>query len=80
MLELMMDDMISSPFSPRGAEASAAIYSIIESAKANGLESYWYLRYLFEKLPACKSDDEIKLIMPNRINPEIVEKFRGGVN
>ena len=66
--------------SPRGAEASAAIYSIIESAKANGLESYWYLRYLFEKLPACKSDDEIKLIMPNRINPEIVEKFRGGVN
>lgn len=66
--------------SPRGAEASAGIYSIIETAKANGLEPYWYMRYLFEKLPACKDDDEIKLIMPNRIDPQIIENFRGGVN
>jgi hypothetical protein len=66
--------------SPRGAEASAGIYSIIETAKANSLEPYWYMRYLFEKLPACKSDDEIRLIMPNRIDPQIIEDFRGGVN
>lgn len=66
--------------SPRGAEASAGIYSIIETAKANGLEPYWYMRYLFERLPACKGDDEIKLIMPNRIDPQIIENFRGGVN
>ncbi|MBN2861935.1 MAG: IS66 family transposase [Bacteroidales bacterium] len=66
--------------SPDGAHASAAIYSIIETAKANGLEPYWYLRYLFEKLPACKCDDEIRLIMPNRIDPDIVNKFRGGVD
>lgn len=64
--------------SPNGAHASAAIYSIIESAKANGLEPYWYLRYLFDKLPACKSDDEIRSIMPNRINPDIIDIFRGG--
>ena len=66
--------------SPRGAHASACIYSIIETAKANGLEPYWYLRYLFEKLPACKGDDEIRSIMPNRIDPEIIAKFRGGVD
>jgi transposase len=66
--------------SPRGAEASAGIYSIIETAKANGLKPYWYMRYLFEKLPACKDDDEIKLIMPNKIDPQIIENFRGGVN
>lgn len=66
--------------SPDGAHASAAIYSIIETAKANGLEPYWYLRYLFEKLPACKCDDEIHLIMPNRIDPDIINKFRGGVD
>lgn len=66
--------------SPRGAHASAGIYSIIETAKANGLEPYWYLRYLFEKLPACKGDDEIRSIMPNRIDPEIIAKFRGGVD
>ena len=34
--------------SPKGAEASATIYSIIETCKANGLEPY---TYLFEKQP-----------------------------
>jgi len=36
---------------PKGAKASATIYSIVESAKANGLNPYSYLVYLFEKLP-----------------------------
>ncbi|MBS4007950.1 MAG: transposase domain-containing protein, partial [Clostridium sp.] len=36
---------------PKGAKASATIYSIVESAKANGLNPYNYLVYLFEKLP-----------------------------
>ncbi|SUY52736.1 IS66 family transposase [Lacrimispora sphenoides] len=31
---------------PRGASASAAIYSIVETAKANGLNIYTYLQYL----------------------------------
>jgi transposase len=34
-----------------GAGASATIYSLIEAAKANRLEPYRYLRYLFEHLP-----------------------------
>ena len=37
--------------SPKGATASALIYSVIETAKANGLSPYHYLVYLFEKLP-----------------------------
>lgn len=37
--------------SPRGAHTSATLYSLIETAKANGLEPYRYLRYLFTKLP-----------------------------
>jgi transposase len=36
---------------PSGAKASAIIYSIIEMAKANGLNPYAYLVYLFERLP-----------------------------
>ncbi len=36
---------------PRGAKASAAIYSVIETAKENGLHPYNYLKYLFEQLP-----------------------------
>lgn len=36
---------------PRGAKASATIYSIVETAKANGLKPQAYLQYLFEQLP-----------------------------
>lgn len=36
---------------PRGARASAVMYSIIESAKENGLDPYKYLVYIFEKAP-----------------------------
>lgn len=36
---------------PRGAKASATIYSIIETAKENGLNPFVYFTWLFEKLP-----------------------------
>lgn len=36
---------------PNGADASAAIYSIVETAKANGLRPFPYLRFLLESLP-----------------------------
>ena len=35
---------------PRGADASAAVYSIVETAKANGLRSFPYLKLLLERL------------------------------
>jgi hypothetical protein len=36
---------------PRGAGASAITYSIVETAKENELNPYYYLRHLFETLP-----------------------------
>jgi len=36
---------------PRGAKASATIYSIIETAMENGLMPFEYLKYVFETLP-----------------------------
>jgi len=43
---------------PQGAQASAIIYSIVETALANGLNPYYYLRYLFEQLPNMDLTDE----------------------
>lgn len=40
--------------SPKGASASAAVYSIIESAKANGLNPYKYLHFIFSELPGVQ--------------------------
>ncbi len=43
--------------SPKGAHASAAIYSLCETAKANNIEPQNYLFQLFEKLPRIDSTD-----------------------
>ncbi|MCL6576925.1 IS66 family transposase, partial [Kyrpidia sp.] len=42
---------------PRGARASAITYSLVETAKENGLDPYLYLKYLFERLPNIQTDD-----------------------
>ena len=56
--------------SPKGARASALIYSLIETAKANGLKPYDYLRYLFEKLPLAVTEDDHRRLLPPFINPD----------
>ena len=54
---------------PRGADASATLYSLIETAKANGLEPYRYLRRLFEHLPAATTDAQRKALLPQYLDP-----------
>lgn len=53
-----------------GAHSSATLYSLIESAKANGHDPYRYLRYLFEKLPHAKDRDHYLTLLPHRLRPE----------
>ncbi len=48
--------------SQRGAKASANLYSLIETAKANSQEPYQYLSWLFENLPKTNTDDYEKLM------------------
>ncbi|MHB8483352.1 MAG: IS66 family transposase [Nitrospiria bacterium] len=62
--------------SPRGAEASAAIYSLIETAKANGLEPYRYLRHLFERLPAAKTEADYKALLPQHVNQNVINNIK----
>jgi len=40
---------------PKGAHASAAIYSLIETAKANDIEPFDYLSLIFAELPKAKT-------------------------
>ena len=51
-------------YTANGAESSAALYSLIESAKANGKEPYKYLKQLFEKLPSAKTDEDYEKLLP----------------
>ncbi|WP_158360191.1 IS110 family transposase [Alitiscatomonas aceti] len=50
---------------PNGAQASAIVYSMVEMAKANGVNVYHYLTYLLEKMPSDRmSDEELELLAP----------------
>lgn len=55
---------------PEGAEASALLYSLIETAKANKLEPYAYLRYIFEMLPLASSLEEYEALLPWNVTRE----------
>lgn len=49
---------------PAGAEASARLYSLIETAKANDLEPYAYLRRVFTDLPKATTLQDIEALLP----------------
>ena len=52
---------------PKGAEASAIVYSLVESAKANGIEPFAYLQHVLLQLPylgKTHSHQELESLMP----------------
>jgi transposase len=50
--------------SQSGATASANLYSLIETAKANGIEPYVYLRRVFTDLPNAQSLEQVETLLP----------------
>jgi transposase len=50
---------------PAGAETSAIIYTMVENAKANGVNIYQYLKLLLEKQPNDRmTDEELEKLAP----------------
>ncbi|WP_080977940.1 IS66 family transposase [Stutzerimonas stutzeri] len=49
---------------PRGATASAQVYSLIETAKANGQEPYAWLRHILERLPTASRVEDYETLLP----------------
>jgi transposase len=64
---------------PRGTDASAALYSLIGTAKANGLKPYAYLRYLFDQLPLRESQGDYKKLLPQFVDSEALSRFTAQV-
>jgi transposase len=47
-----------------GAEASAIIYSVLQTAKTNGQDPYQYLRHVLAQIPRMNLADEIASLLP----------------
>ena len=53
-----------------GARASANLYGLIETAKANGIEPGRYLAHLFEVLPTVTSAEQLDALLPQNLDRE----------
>ena len=64
-----------------GSKANAVYYSLIESAKANNLNIYKYIKYLLDVLPQLEdeqTEDEIEKYLPwSKELPEEILNFQG---
>ncbi|KIH82985.1 Mobile element protein [Pseudomonas batumici] len=56
---------------PKGADASAQIYSLVETAKANGQEPYTWLRHVLDRLPHASSVEDYEALLPWNCSPEM---------
>lgn len=62
---------------PKGAKASAIVYSLVESAKANGIEPFAYLQHVLVQLPylgKSPSHEELETLMPWA--PDIQQEYK----
>lgn len=55
---------------PGGANASAMIYSLVETAKANGLDPYAWMRLLMRELPVACSAEDYEALLPWNLHPD----------
>jgi transposase len=56
--------------SVKGVKASANLYSLIETAKANDLEPYAYLRHLYAELPNADTVEAVEALLPGNIGKD----------
>jgi transposase len=50
-----------------GANASANLYSLLETCKVNGVDGYQYLRALLVALPRARTVEDYEALLPWRI-------------
>lgn len=50
--------------SVEGAEATATLYSVIETAKKHGLDPYWYLSVAIDRLTTARTAEDVEALLP----------------
>ena len=64
------------PGAPGGANASALLFSLIETAKANDLYPYGYLKWIIEQTPLLESEVDFKKLLPVNCDREEVNRIQ----
>ena len=64
---------------PKGAEASTIIYSLVETAKENGLDPYRYLTWLMKEAPKMNMGDDQQVTQLLPVNAPVECRVKTGV-
>lgn len=64
---------------PKGAQANARFYSLIETCKLHGHEPYAYLKYLFKELPKAQSVEQYEALLPWNLDVDSVKEMARSV-
>ena len=60
---------------PRGARVGAILYSLLITAKANGLNEHAYLTFVFNRIRACETKEDYKALLPGYLTAEEQESL-----
>jgi transposase len=58
----------------KGVNASANLYSLVETAKLNGLEPYRYLHHVFNELPKAQTLEDIEQLLPWNVDKDAINQ------
>lgn len=67
---------------PNGAEASSLVYTMVETAKANGVNPYHYLAFLLENFPSAQmNEEELDCLSPwnEDVRYELARRAENGI-
>ena len=65
---------------PKGAAASANLYSLIMTAKSHGLDPFYYLAYVFKHLPGAQRLEDVEKLLPWNLYADQLKESFGVVN
>ena len=58
--------------SVKGIESATNLYSLIQTAQANQIEPYQYLRHVFTELPKAGTVEAIDALLPANIDIDLI--------
>ena len=56
-----------------GAIAGCVIFSIIETCKASGINTFDYLKYILENIHKAENDEQLRQMLPYNLDPQLLK-------
>lgn len=62
--------------STKGAEASSILFSLVQTCKEHDVDVFAYFKFALERVTKCNNEQEIKLLLPYDVDPELLKAQR----